>query len=461
MLRALLVDDDEVFAPAIAEIIRQEGFEVTVAGTLAEARSVIRTVRPGLLLVDLALPDGSGLDLVREHTDSNLHIILITGYASLDSAIEALRMRTIDYLTKPLDLDHLRRLLMRVRLQADHKDTIRLIDPAGNPAAFGPLVGSSDAMRKLYTLIEKVAPTEASILVCGESGTGKDLVGRAIHELSRRRNRPYLALNCGALAPTLIGSELFGHEKGSFTGANRRHIGYFERASGGTLFLDEVTEMPAELQVNLLRVLETGRLVRLGGSREIEVDVRVIAATNRRPETIVAEGQFRKDLFFRLSGFPINVPPLRARGGDIELLARYFLSALNRDNNTRKTLADDAVAKLNEYAWPGNVRELRNHIARAYVMCSGSEITQSCFPKLLEEWEQAPDGAQAFTVGETLEDVEKRLIYATLAYFNGNKRRTAESLGISLKTVYNRLCQYENRQPATERQESLGPQYQQ
>lgn len=446
MLRALLVDDDEVFAPAIAEIIRQEGFEVTLAGSLAEARAAVRALRPGLLLVDLALPDGSGLDLVREYADGNLHIILITGYASLDSAIAALRMRTIDYLTKPLDLERLRHLLMRVRLQVDHKDTLRLIDADGNPAAFGPLVGSSDAMRKLYTLIEKVAPTEASILVCGESGTGKDLVGRAIHELSRRRSRPYLALNCGALPPTLIGSELFGHEKGSFTGANRRHIGYFERASGGTLFLDEVTEMPAELQVNLLRVLETGRLVRLGGSREIEVDVRVIAATNRRPDSIIAEGRFRKDLFFRLSGFPINVPPLRARDGDIELLARYFLSVLNRDNNTRKTISDDAVAKLTEYQWPGNVRELKNHIARAYVMCSGTEVTQACFPKLLEEWEQTPDGAQAFTVGETLEDVERRLIYATLAYFNGNKRRTAESLGISLKTVYNRLCQYENRE---------------
>lgn len=445
MQRALLVDDDEVFAPAVAEIIRQEGFDVTVAASLSEARIAARNIRPSLLLVDLALPDGSGLELVREHADTDAHIILITGYASLDSAIEALRMRTIDYLTKPLDIDHLRRLLMRIRLQAEHKDTIRLIDGAGNHAAFGPLVGTSEAMRKLYMLIEKVAPTEASVLICGESGTGKDLVGRAIHELSRRRNRPYLALNCGALAPSLVGSELFGHEKGSFTGANRRHIGYFERASGGTLFLDEVTEMPVELQVNLLRVLETGKLVRLGGNREIDVDVRVIAATNRKSDTIISEGQFRKDLFFRLSGFPINVPPLRARNGDVELLSRYFLSVLNRDNNTRKVLTEDAISKLSGYAWPGNVRELRNHIARAYVICGGEEISQACFPELDEEWEQPPDGAQAFTVGETLDDVEKRLIYATLAYFNGNKRRAAESLGISLKTIYNRLCLYENK----------------
>jgi DNA-binding NtrC family response regulator len=445
MLRALLVDDDEVFAPAVAEIVRQEGFDVTVAGSLEEARNTARNLRPVLLLVDLALPDGSGLDLVRDYADiPNTHIILITGFASVDSAIEALRMRTFDYLTKPLDLEHLRYLLMRVRLQAMHPDTIRLIDHEGKPAAFGPLVGASEAMRKMHALIEKVAPTEASVLICGESGTGKELVGRAIHELSRRRDSPYLALNCGALAPNLVGSELFGHEKGSFTGANRRHIGYFERASGGTLFLDEVTEMPAELQVNLLRVLETGKLVRLGGVREISVDVRVLAATNRKPDVIIAAGHFRKDLFFRLSGFPINVPPLKSREGDIELLARYFLNGLNRQNNTRRTLTEDAVSKLKEHDWPGNVRELRNHIEQAYVMCEGDTLTQKCLPAVGEKWQEAPEGAESFTVGNSLEDVERRLIFATLEYFKGNKSRTAQSLGISLKTVYNRLNQYDD-----------------
>ncbi|MFA7386340.1 MAG: sigma-54 dependent transcriptional regulator [Thiohalobacteraceae bacterium] len=443
MLRALLVDDDQVFAPAVAEIVRQEGFDVAVAGTLEEARAIARTFHPAVLLVDLTLPDGSGLDLVREYSEvRSTKIILITGFASVDSAIEALRMRTFDYLTKPLDLDHLRRLLMRVRLQAAHMDMIPLIDQEGNPATFGPLVGASDAMRKLYNLIEKVAPTEASVLICGESGTGKDLVGRAIHELSPLRDRPYLALNCGALAPTLVGSELFGHEKGSFTGANRRHIGYFERASGGTLFLDEVTEMPGELQVHLLRVLETGKLVRLGGDREIKVDVRVIAATNRKPEEIIAAGRFRKDLFFRLSGFPINVPPLRARDSDISLLARYFLSMLNRENNTRRFLTEGALAKLQDHSWPGNVRELRNHIERAYVMASGDEISEQSLPDLSAHWEPSSDGSPAFSVGDTLEDVERTLIYATLEYFNGNKRRAAQSLGISLKTIYNRLNQY-------------------
>lgn len=449
MLRTLIVDDDEVFAPAVAELVRQEGFEVSVTGSLAQARAVLKELRPALLLVDLSLPDGSGLELVREVSGMlDTQVILITGYASVDSAIEALRMRTFDYLTKPLDMDHLRRLLMRVRLQATHTDTIRMIDDEGNPAAFGPLVGASAVMRKLYTWIEKVAPTEATVLVGGESGTGKDLVGRAVHELSARRDRPYLALNCGALAPSLVGSELFGHEKGSFTGANRRHIGYFERASGGTLFLDEVTEMPSELQVNLLRVLETGKLVRLGGEQEIDVDVRVIAATNRKPETITATGGFRKDLFFRLSGFPINVPPLRERGGDIELLSRYFLSTLNQEHHTRRTLASCAVARLNRHDWPGNVRELRNFIVRAYLLNEGEEITQAGLPEFADQWQDSAKATPAFSIGDTLEDVERRLIHATLEYFQGSKSRTAQSLGVSLKTIYNRLNQYKKEDPS-------------
>ncbi len=445
MLRTLLVDDDETFAPAVADIVRQEGFDVTVTGSLAQAREALRDFEPDLLLVDLALPDGTGLELIREVTESlNTQVILITGYASVDTAIEALRMRTIDYLTKPLDLGHLRRLLTRVRLQALHPDTVRMIDDAGNPAAFGPLVGASPAMRDLYTLIEKVAPTETSVLLCGESGTGKDLVGRAIHELSNRRDHPYLALNCGALAPSLVGSELFGHEKGSFTGANRQHIGYFERASGGTLFLDEVTEMPSELQVNLLRVLETGKLLRLGGRREIAVDVRVIAATNRNPQTLSAGGGFRKDLFFRLSGFPITVPPLRQRLGDTELLARYFLSRQNREHGTRRILSSQTIDRLNQYHWPGNVRELKNFMARAYLLSEADELSPANLPQFGDSGLDGADPATAFAIGDTLEDVERRLIEATLDYYQGSKRRTAQSLGISLKTVYNRLNQYKN-----------------
>lgn len=444
MLRALLVEDDRVLLPALVEIVEREGFSVSVADSLAQARVLARELQPQLLLVDFFLPDGSGMELVAElSAETTMRIILITGHASMDSAVEALRLRTFDYLTKPLDMDRLQRVLRHVRLEALHTDTAGLVTADGAPAVFGPLVGGSVAMGNLYRIIEKVAPTDASVLIYGESGTGKDLVGRVMHELSTRRDRPYLALNCGALTPALIGSELFGHEKGSFTGANRRHIGYFERASGGTLFLDEVTEMPADLQVNLLRVLETGKLVRLGGDREIEVDVRVIAATNRKVDAAMVNGAFRKDLFFRLAGFPIDVPPLRERDGDIELLARHFLAALNRENDTRRFLDAAAVATLNAYSWPGNVRELKHHIMRAYVMCGADRMTAADLQVSDEEWQQSLDGTSSFMVGDSLEDVERKLIYATLKCFRGNKRRTAQALGLSLKTIYNRLNQYE------------------
>lgn len=442
MLDVLLVDDDTAFITAAAELIRAEGFNVAVAASLAEARAAVQAEFFHLVLVDLILPDGSGLELVVElSTVPATKVVLITGYASVDSVIEAVRMRVMDYLTKPLDLVHLRRLLMRVKLQQAHDD-ITLISPDGSPANFGPLIGTSPQMRELYAIIEKVATTDVPVLICGESGTGKDLVGRAIHELSSRSDRQYLALNCGVLAPTLVGSELFGHERGSFTGASRQHKGYFERASGGTLLLDEVTEMAPDLQVHLLRVLETGTVVRLGGSREIKVDVRVIAATNRRPEDVVAAGKFRKDLFFRLSGFPITVPPLRERDGDIELLARHFLSLLNREHGTRKTLSPAASQRLQAHTWPGNVRELRNAIERAYVVASGQEIDEKDIADLENMWSEGAAEAPAFTVGSTLEDVERELIYAALRYFGGNKQRAAQSLGISLKTVYNRLNKY-------------------
>ncbi|MHB8471621.1 MAG: sigma-54-dependent transcriptional regulator [Gammaproteobacteria bacterium] len=455
MLDVLLVDDDTAFITAAAELIRAEGFNVAVAASLAEARAAVQPDFFHLVLVDLILPDGSGLELVVELSAvPATKVVLITGYASVDSVIEAVRMRVMDYLTKPLDIAHLRRLLMRVKLQQAHDD-ITLISADGSPANFGPLIGTSPKMRELYAVIEKVATTDVPVLICGESGTGKDLVGRAIHELSGRSDRQYLALNCGVLAPTLVGSELFGHERGSFTGASRQHKGYFERASGGTLLLDEVTEMAPDLQVHLLRVLETGTVIRLGGSREIKVDVRVIAATNRRPEEVVGTGKFRKDLFFRLSGFPITVPPLRERNGDIELLARHFLSLLNREYGTRKTLSAAASQRLQNHTWPGNVRELRNAIERAYVVSSAQEIGEKDIADLENMWSQAASEAPAFTVGSTLEDVERELIYAALRYFGGNKQRAAQSLGISLKTVYNRLNKYADGDALEEEPEGL------
>lgn len=444
MLRVLLIDDDVEFRTQAQELIRQEGFEVYVVGTLEEARSHLQHTKPHLILVDLLLPDGDGLELAKEiPRPSFTKVVLITGHATVDSAVVAVRSNVWDYLTKPLDIEVLRVLLMRIRLEAAHQDMPTILDGKGASAAFGPLIGASPVMRELYKVVEKVAPTEVTVLINGESGTGKELVGWTIHEMSRRSNKPYLTLNCGALSPTLIGSELFGHERGSFTGAARQHRGYFERAHGGTLFLDEITEMPIDLQAHLLRVLETGRVIRLGGSREFPVDVRVIAATNRQTDEAVARGKFRKDLFFRLSAFPINVPPLREREGDVDLLAKYFLGLLNRSKKTNKKISESALQYLSKHTeWRGNVRELRNAMEQAYLL-SGDTIEPNHLHLLATGDMTMVQDAMDISVGRTLEDVERELLYKTLHYMKGNKKRAAQSLGISLKTLYNRLARYE------------------
>jgi DNA-binding NtrC family response regulator len=308
---------------------------------------------------------------------------------------------------------------------------------------FCDLVGDSPAMRELYKMIEKVAPTDATVFLQGESGTGKELVAHAIHQLSPRCQRRYLAVNCGAISPTLIGSELFGHERGSFTGANRQHKGHFERTAGGTLFLDEITEMPTDLQVQLLRVLETGKLLRLGGDHEVPVDVRVIAATNRSPEEVVAEGKLRKDLYFRLMVFPLYIPPLREREGDVTLLAQYFLGLLNHQYSLEKHFTKAVLQSLEERPWQGNVRELRNAIQRAFILADREIGADHFATGDLSEEEQEEEDPLNLSVGTSIDDAEKRLIFATLEHYGGDKTRTAEALGISLKTLYNRLKKYE------------------
>ena len=296
-------------------------------------------------------------------------------------------------------------------------------------------------MDLLYTQIHRVASTEATVLLEGESGTGKELIALAIHQDSARCDARFVAVNCGAIPGTLIEAVLFGHEKGSFTGAGKLHTGYFEHASGGTLFLDEITEMPADMQVKLLRVLECGRFYRVGGSREIDVDVRLIAATNRSLEEAVHQGLLRQDLMYRLAVFPIVVPPLRERGNDAELLAQHFLDELNRHAGTHKQFTRRSLERIRTYRWPGNVRELKNLVHRAYIL-SAETVT-------LEEPIDASDtkttlinGILNFTIGTPLADAQRDLILATLKHFQGNKRQAAEILGISLKTLYNRLREY-------------------
>lgn len=309
----------------------------------------------------------------------------------------------------------------------------------------GDLYGASQPMRRLFRLIEKVAPTRANVLISGESGTGKELVACAIHQLSKVKDKPFIALNCGAVSPQLIEAELFGHERGSFTGAVRTHKGCFERASGGTLFLDELTEMSMEMQIKLLRVLETGRFCRVGADDEIQVKVRVIAATNRDPQQAVDSGLMRSDLYYRLAVFPIAVPPLRERGKDVELLAEMFLEKLNEEENDCKILSKSSRKFLSEYHWPGNVRELRNMLYRAFILAEEEIDLASIAGHAKPLVAPVQSDCITFPLGSRLADAEQRLIFATLGYCGGNKTQTAEVLGISLKTLYNRLNEYQSK----------------
>src|SRR5262245_8533293 len=332
MPHALIIDDDLAFRLGLAEVVSRDGFTVATAGTLGEARTEIERQAPDVVLVDLQLPDGNGLDLLKEAAVAGLPAVVpITGHASVETAVEALRRGATDYLIKPLDLARVKVVLANVSRTRELKLEIgSLRSELRRLGRFGPLIGASPPIQAVYDLIARVAPTEATILITGETGTGKELAAQAVHEQSRRHRGPFLPVNSGAVSPNLIESELFGHEKGSFTGADRVHRGYFERASGGTLFLDELTEMSADLQVKLLRVLETGTVTRVGGNDPIKVDVRVIAATNRRPQEAVASGKLREDLLYRLNVFPIDLPPLRDRAGDVERLANHYLDQLNR-----------------------------------------------------------------------------------------------------------------------------------
>jgi DNA-binding NtrC family response regulator len=396
------------------------------------------------VLLDLVLPDGSGMDLFADsEATADTEIVLITGHASLETSIQALRVGAADYLIKPVNPKQLKGVLSRITrpgdLRAEITDLRGELDRLGR---FGRLWGRSEAMRKICDQVARVAETSVTVLVAGESGTGKELVAQTIHELSRRRAQPFLAVNCGAIPRELLESEMFGHEKGSFTGAARQHRGYFERTHGGTLFLDEVTEMPLELQVKLLRVLETGRFLRVGSDQVMETDVRIVAATNRVPEEAVQAGKLREDLLYRLNVFPIRVPPLRERLEDLDLLAEHFLDEIGRSENRPKRFAPGALEQLKRHRWPGNVRELRNAVQRAYILAEGATVDVDCLA--LGEGAQGREGGPFLTVrvGSSIAEVERRLIYATLEQCAGRREQAAEMLGMSLKTLYNRLREY-------------------
>jgi two-component system, NtrC family, response regulator AtoC len=453
MPHLLLVDDDPEALEWLTELAKAEGFSVSQADSLRAARIHMSRLQPDVMLTDLQLPDGQGIELVGDlESRESTEVVLITGHASVESAVQALRLGATDYLVKPVDVERLKAILRRVPRTGELRAEIgELREELRKLGRFGHLLGSSQPMQKLYDQLGRVAPTSATVLLIGESGTGKELAASTVHEMSRRKRAPFLPLNCGAVSPQLIESELFGHEKGSFTGADRQHKGYFERANGGTLFLDEITEMPQELQVKLLRVLETGTFMRVGTTTPMSTDVRLICATNRVPEHAVADGKLREDLYHRLNVFPIAMPPLRERGTDIELLAQHFLDQLNKQESASKSFAPATIAALYAHTWPGNVRELKNYAQRAFILAD-EVIDANLAPAAVAHPESAP--LLSVRVGTTLDDVSRRLIEATLAEC-GSKRKAADMLGISLKTLYNRLAVYKS-ESAKERARERG-----
>src|SRR5262245_38346926 len=456
MSHALIVEDDVDSAQMMAALVASDNFTVATAHNLGDARRQLALQPPDIVLLDLQLPDGNGMSLFDDpELLSQSEVVLITGHASLDTSIQALRLGAADYLVKPVSPKQLHGILSRVMRPSALKAELATMSAKWkDTGTFGHLWGRSLPMQRVYEQISRVAGTAVTVFITGESGTGKELVAKTVHDLSRRRKKPFTAVNCGAISPNLIESELFGHEKGSFTGADRQHQGFFERAHGGTLFLDEITEMPLELQVKLLRVLETGTFSRVGSTQTLEADVRVIAASNRPPETAVAAGKLREDLFYRLNVFPIALPPLRERAEDIGLLAQHFLDETCAVEGVVKKLSREAVAKLERYRWPGNVRELRNVVQRAFVMTSGDTITDEWLPvsagavapAASTEPAAAAVTGQTITVqvGTSIAQVERQLILATFEHCGHNKERTAAALGISLKTLYNRLKEFAN-----------------
>jgi DNA-binding NtrC family response regulator len=448
MTKILIVDDDQATTAGMADVMEEWGYETETAGTIKDAWKAAGKQVPDVAIVDLKLPDGSGLDLLNrfKETYPDVSVIILTGHATVDSAVKALKVGAEDYVTKPVDLPRLEVVLKSVEDKHLMKQEIlELRRQLQKMGALGHMVGKSRAMQKLFEEIEMVANTDANVMIVGESGSGKEVVANTIHHLSRRRAKPFIAFNCGAISPTLIESEIFGHEKGAFTNAIKRREGYFEMAKGGTVFLDEITEMPLDLQVKLLRVLEEGRFRRVGGNDEIAIDARIIAATNRNPHKAIEEGRLREDLYYRLNVFPIEVPPLRERKEDLPLFAMFFLEKLNETEEKKvERIEPEFLEVLSQYDWPGNVRELRNVVNRAFIMARGDALTVDCLPdKFLENRRhRGGKGTVTLPLGQPMEEIERILIEETLSMTDGDRKKTAEILGISYKTLYNKTKKY-------------------
>lgn len=449
--RMLVIDDEAAMREVLRERLERWGWSVETAADGEQALAALEAFEPDVVLCDVVLPDISGLRLVSllHDSDPDRPMVLMTAHGSVDMAVEAMKEGAYDFLTKPLDYGHLETVLAVVREELARRErSSRQAAAAGKPdRRFEGMVGDSEPIRRVFSKILEVAPVDAPVLVTGESGTGKELAARAIHARSDRAEEEFVALNMGAIPRELVESELFGHEEGAFTGASGMRRGCFELAHGGTLLLDEIAEMPIEVQPKLLRVLEDGRVRRVGGSSEHAFDVRVIASTNQDPRVAVEEERLREDLYFRLDVFTIELPPLRERPGDVALLAHLFLERFDaRHGAGLRGFTDEALGRLEAYAWPGNVRELRNVIERAVVVAREGWIGVGHLPPYVGGDGPAGDGPSGNTIrvpaDASLEEVEKRLILETLERTGNNKAETARRLGVDVKTIRNKLKRY-------------------
>ncbi len=450
MKYCLILDKEPFHARMLSRLCTDMGFEVLRASSLAEARDAVFENDVTLAFIEMnGIEDGRGTMLLEDGTLDDVYVMFMAEHDSPGLANEAISKGASYVFCKPFNASWITPILQDI---AGKRNPVKVPIDSGRPFPadqFGYLRGSSKEMHKLYCILRKVSRSDASLMIVGETGTGKELVAQTVHALSTRSAAPLIAFNCATMAESLAESELFGHEKGSFSGAHKRHHGFFEQANGGTIFLDEITEMDINLQAKLLRVLDTQKVRRIGAEEDISIDVRFISATNLSPEQAVRDGKLREDLYYRLAQFPVCVPPLRQRGGDIEGLAQYFLNSLNEKYKTNISFAADALEILRSQDWPGNVRELKHCVERAYIL-SESQIEASILPDIkpaiqTEAVFADDEDLVRMPVGSSLDDMERMLIEATLERNAGDKRLTAVELGVSLKTLYNRLKDYKDR----------------
>ncbi len=448
--KVLIVEDEENERTGLAELVRAWGYETQTASDGVEGLERTESWGPGIVITDLKMPRMSGMELLENIAaqPQQIAVILLTAQGSVDSAVAAMKIGAFDFIEKPVNPTRLRNILQNAsRIRGAERELEASRRKLRDVGVLGSLVGPSKKMQEVFRLIEMVAPSTASVLITGESGTGKELVARTIHSLSDRKMKPFVAINCAAIPETLIESEIFGHEKGAFTGALERRTGCFELAEGGTLLLDEIGEMPIATQAKLLRVLEDRKLRRLGSKAETSVDVRVLAATNKPPDEAVARGQLRNDLYYRLNVFNIHLPPLRDHKEDLRELVQALLADMNEKHNRKVGgVSDPVMNAFLAHAWPGNVRELRNTLERAVIVCDSTLVEPRHLPpgfgQVVPRAPVQEANAVRLGVGTTVDEAERLLILKTLEATNNNKTRAAEILGISLKTLHNKLKEY-------------------